>query len=236
MKPESEHTPEPDASPELVSAMPPDGVGGKASMAKGLRIIGWIAAWLVGVFLGLLLFTESCDFVILPVESFTGVLTGIRNLDAFALGRLVTAVVLVSVLALWVRLLRRSRPNPLAKFFVTLAVGAFYAAVTLAYLPEIGPLNLLMGGSDTVYGKGFSRSGFKKIRPGMTKAEVAALAGEGVDITAMWCEPDRERLYSDKVSCWFFSGPGDSQNYWQYGVEFTTNGVVDHTWCHFWYD
>ena len=93
-----------------------------------------------------------------------------------------------------------------------------------------------MGGSDTVYGKGFSRSGFKNIRPGMTKAEVAALAGEGVDITSMWREPDRERLYSDKVSRWLFSGPGDSQNYWQYGVEFTTNGVVDHTWCHFWYD
>ena len=227
MNPESETASETPATPPSDARTP---------ARKTLRRFGWLAALLVGAFLGLLLFSEASDFAVLRVEAFTGVLKGIPNLDAFALARLAAAIALVVVFVLWIRLLRRPRPNPLAKFFVTLAVGAFYAAATLAYLPEIGPLNLLMGGSDTVYGKGFSRSGFKKIRPGMTKAEVAALAGEGVDIAAMWREPDRERPSSDMVSCWFFSGPGALQNYWQYRVDFTTNGVVDRTSVVFWYD
>ncbi len=205
--------------------------------AKAARRFGWIVAWIVGAFLGLLLFTDSSDFTVLPVESFTGVSTGIADLDAFSFGRLAAGIVLVVAIVLWIRLLRRSGANPLVKFFASVAVGAFYSAATLAYLPEIGPMNLISGGSSTVYTKGFSRSGFKKIKPGMTKAGVAALAGEGLEINAMWSEPDRERLYSDESARWFLSGPGGLvENYWQYGVEFTPDGFVDHTWCLFFYD
>lgn len=216
MKPDSENTPETSAA--------------KATASKALRFVGWTAAWLVGAFLGFL--------AALPVESFTGVSvsSGIKDLDAFALGRCAGAIALVAAFVLLWRLFRRPNANSLAKFLATLAVGAFYSAVTLAYLPEIGPLNLMTGGSWTVYGKGFSRAGFKKIKPGMTKAEVAALVGEGVNINAMGSEIDRERHYSDQVANWFLSGPGPFENYWQYGVSFTTNGVVDHTWCLFWYD
>ena len=222
MKPDSEHTAK--TSNE------------KATASKALRFVGWIAAWLVGAFLGLLLFSDSSDLAVLPVDSFTGVSSGIKNLDSFALGRCAGAVALVAAFFLLWRLFRRPNADSLAKFLATFAVGAFYSAVALAYLPEIGPMNLMMGGSWTVYGKGFSRSGFKKIKPGMTKAEVAALVGEGVDINAMGSEIDRERHYSDQVANWFLSGPDPFENYWQYGVSFATNGVVDNTWCLFWYD
>ena len=222
MKPDSEHTAKTS--------------NGKATASKALRFVGWTAAWLVGAFLGLLLFSDSSDLAVLPVDSFTGVSSGIKNLDSFALGRCAGAVALVAAFVLLWRLFRRPNADSLAKFLATFAVGAFYSVVTLAYLPEIGPTNLMTGGSWTVYGKGFSRSGFKKIKPGMTKAEVAALVGEGVNINAMGSEIDRERHYSDQVANWFLSGPGPFENYWQYGVSFATNGVVDHTWCLFWYD
>ena len=231
MKLESEHTNETEATPELV-----DAPLRKATAWKALRFVGWIAAWLVGAFLGLLLFSDSSDLAVLPVESFTGVSSGIKDLDSFALGRCAGAIALVAAFVLLWRLFRRRNAGSLAKFLATLAVGAFYSVVTLAYLPEIGPMNLMTGGSWTVYGKGFSRSGFKKIQPGMTKAEVAALVGEGVDINARWLEIDREQHYSDQTATWFLSGPGPFENYWQYGVSFTTNGVVDRTWCQFWYD
>lgn len=231
MRLESENTPESaDGTP---SEKPIDG---KAVAWKVLRFLGWTAAGLLGAFLGLMLFTGDSEFAVLPVDSFTGVSTGIKDLGAFALGRCAAAIALVAAFVLLWRLFRRPNADSLAKFLATLAVGAFYSAATLAYLPEFGPLNLLMGGSDTVYGKGFSRSDFKKIKPGMTKAEVAALVGEGVEINAMGFEIDRERHDLDQTACWFLSGPGALQNYWQYGVSFTTNGVVDGTWCQFWYD
>lgn len=218
MELEANPTPETSAAPALV-------------LKTALRFAGWTEAGLVGAFLGLLLFT-----VVLPVESFTGVSSGIENLDAFAIGRFVAAMALIAAFVLLWRLFRRSHFGATAKFLATLAAGAFYSAATLSYLPEIGPMSLLTGGSWTVYGEGFSRSGFKKVQPGMTKAEVAALVGEGVAVNAMWSEIDREQHYSDQIVNWFFSGPGPFENYWQYGVSFTTNGVVDHTWCLFWYD
>ena len=205
-------------------------------VAKMLRLVGWIAAFLVGSFLGLLLCSEASDTAVLPVETFTGVSTGIQNLDAFAVGRFVAVIALICAFVLLRLLFRRPNVGLIAKFIAALAAGAFYSAATLAYLPEIGPLNLITGGSSTVYGKGFSRAGFKKVKPGMTKAEVAALVGEGVDINAIGLEIDHERHHSNMISRWFLSGPGTHENYWQYGVEFTTNGIVDHTWYLFWYD
>lgn len=206
------------------------------SLKPLLRFTGWTVAGLAGAFLGLLLFSDGSPLAVLPVESFTGVSSGIENLDAFALGRFASAIVLVAALVLLWRLFRRPKAAASTKFLATLVSGALYSAATLAYLPEIGPLNLVTGGSWTVYGTGFDKTGFKQIRPGMTKAEVAALVGEGVEVNAMWQEIDRERHYSDSVANWFLSGPGPFENYWQYGVSFTADGIVDHAWCLFWYD
>lgn len=112
----------------------------------------------------------------------------------------------------------------------TLLLLAAYASISIGFYPEISPVQFLMEGhvATTTYSEGFSRDSFMKIKNGMTKAAVSELVGVGFS-------EDRIKAL-EPYRCWAYSRPRNTEDYWQYIVEFDDQERVRRVCVCFWFD
>lgn len=182
----------------------------------------------LGVFSGELVsyFAKSCfpfrevtPFAVAPWSA------GWADDAAFASWRRIGLAVLAAVAIAGVYICRTLKPSlRTLRGFLFFAAFA-WAVVTTAVFPEISPMQFVWEGrpASTVYAPGFDRDVFLSLPAGTTKEEVAAAIGLGF-------EGDFER------DTWFFSEAGRSENYWQYYLKFSPEGVLAAKVAIFWWD
>ena len=99
---------------------------------------------------------------------------------------------------------------------VLFIAGFLYSVVTLYYYPEVSPIQFLYEQriARTKFSRGFNIKAFSNVDVGMPKEAVEDSLGSGYSKN------------KGQSTVWFFSRPAGTANYWQFYIEFDSQGLV----------